>query len=233
MKQIFSALNVTTAEELEMPLWKELWYYFYNTYVNPTEYYENLGADSQTMLSVRLMILGLFIGISIAAFAAVFNKRVLGEVVRRLLKAGALSPDRALTLAELGYSGCIVGLAVKKSTSLRRVVKCREEEEYDEKLDEKRKEYAERRKNGEKLPKFKETPYRINTLTDTFYIPEDMKYMADVKFEKKGTTWLGAILTVVVLAILFVALMVALPQIFELLDDVAGSIGAKENTKIL
>ena len=233
MKQIFSALNVTTAEELEMPLWKELWYYFYNTYVNPTEYYENLGADSQTMLSVRLMILGLFIGISIAAFAAVFNKRVLGEVVRRLLKAGALSPDRALTLAELGYSGWIVGLAVKKSTSLRRVVKCREEEEYDEKLDEKRKEYAERRKNGEKLPKFKETPYRINTLTDTFYIPEDMKYMADVKFEKKGTTWLGAILTVVVLAILFVALMVALPQIFELLDDVAGSIGAKENTKIL
>lgn len=233
MKQIFLALNVTTAEELEMPLWKELWYYFYNTYVNPTEYYENLGADSQTMLSVRLMILGLFIGISIAAFAAVFNKRVLGEVVRRLLKAEALSPDRAMTLAELGYSGWIVGLAVKKSTSLRRVVKCREEEEYDEKLGEKRKEYAEHRKNGEKLPKFKEIPYRINTLTDTFYIPEDMKYMADVKFEKKGTTWLGAILTVVVLAILFVALMVALPQIFELLDDVAGSIGAKENTKIL
>ncbi len=233
MKQIFSALNVTTAEELEMPLWKELWYYFYNTYINPTEYYENLGADSSTMLSVRLMILGLFIGISIAAFAAVFNKRVLGEVVRRLLKAEALSPDRALTLAELGYSGGIVGLAVKKSTSLRRVVKCREETEYDEKLSEKRKEYAERRKNGEKLPKFKEIPYKINTLTDSFYIPEDMKYMADVKFEKKGTTWLGAILTVVVLAILFVALMVALPQIFELLDDVAGSIGAKENTKIL
>ena len=233
MKYLFFTLNATAAEEAEMPLWKELWYYFYNTYINPTEYYENLGADSRTMLSVRLMILGLFIGISIAAFAAVFNKRVLGDAVRRLLKAEALSPDRALTLAELGYSGGVIGFAVKKSTSLRRVVKCREETEYDEKLSEKRREYAERRKNGENLPKFKEIPYKINVLTDTFYIPEDMKYTAEVKFEKKGSTWLGAILTVVVLAVLFVALMVALPHIFELLDEVAGSMGASENTKIL
>ena len=233
MKNLFFALSATTAEELEMPLWKELWYYFYKTYINPSVYYENLGADSRTMLSVRLMILGLFIGIAIAAFAAVFNKRVLGGVVRRLLKADALSPDSALTLAELGYSGGIIGLAVKKSTSLRRVVKCREEEEYDEKLKEKRKEYAERKKNGDKLPKFKETPYKINTLTDAFYIPEKMKYMADVKFEKKGTTWLGAILTVVVLAVVFVALMVALPSIFELLNSIAGEIGSSENTKIL
>lgn len=233
MKNLFFALSATTAEELEMPLWKELWYYFYETYINPSVYYENLGADSRTMLSVRLMILGLFIGIAIAAFAAVFNKRVLGGVVRRLLKADALSPDSALTLAELGYSGGIIGLAVKKSTSLRRVVKCREEEEYDEKLKEKRKEYAERKKNGDKLPKFKETPYKINTLTDAFYIPEKMKYMADVKFEKKGTTWLGAILTVVVLAVVFVALMVALPSIFELLNSIAGEIGSSENTKIL
>ena len=233
MKNLFFALSATTAEELEMPLWKELWYYFYKTYINPSVYYENLGADSRTMLSVRLMILGLFIGIAIAAFAAVFNKRVLGGVVRRLLKADALSPDSALTLAELGYSGGIIGLAVKKSTSLRRVVKCREEEEYDEKLKEKRKEYAERKKNGDKLPKFKETPYKINTLTDAFYIPEKMKYMADVKFEKKGTTWLGAILTVVVLAVVFVALMVALPSIFELLNSIAGEMGSSENTKIL
>ena len=233
MKNLFFALSATTAEELGMPLWKELWYYFYETYINPSVYYENLGADSRTMLSVRLMILGLFIGIAIAAFAAVFNKRVLGGVVRRLLKADALSPDSALTLAELGYSGGIIGLAVKKSTSLRRVVKCREEEEYDEKLKEKRKEYAERKKNGDKLPKFKETPYKINTLTDAFYIPEKMKYMADVKFEKKGTTWLGAILTVVVLAVVFVALMVALPSIFELLNSIAGEIGSSENTKIL
>ena len=234
MKNLFFALSKTTAEELEMPLWKELWYYFYDTYINPSVYYENLGADSRTMMSVRLMILGLFIGISIAAFAAVFNKRVLGNIVRRLLKAEALSPDRALTLTELGYGGGgMIALAVKKSTSLRRVVKCREEMEYDQKLEEKRKEYAERKKNGEKPPKFKEISYRINTFTDAFYIPENMKYMADVKFEKKGTTWLGAILTVVVLTVLFVALMIALPSIFELLDDIAGSVGASENTKIL
>lgn len=232
---LFAALTVAETEsELEMPLWKELWQYFYNTYINPTEYYENLGADSGTMLSVRLIILGLFIGLSLAAFAAVFNKRVLGDVVRKLIAAEALSPDKALTLGELGYdTNPLIRLAVKKSTSLRRVVKCREEVAFDGETERKRREHEERRKGGEKLPKFKETAYKIDTLSDAFYIPEDMKYMADVKFEKKGTTWLGACLTVVVMAVVFVAVMVALPHIFELLDSFAAGFSSSGNDNIL
>lgn len=232
---LFSALSVAETEsELEMPLWKELWQYFYNTYINPAEYYENLGADSSTMLSVRLIIFGLFVGVSLATFASVFNKRVLGDVVRRLIAEEALSPDKALTLDELGYgSNPLIGLAVKKSTSLRRVVKCREEVAYDMETERKRREYEERRKGGEKLPKFKDTVYRIDTHTDAFYIPEDMKYMADVKFEKKGTTWLGACLTVVVMAVVFVAVMIALPHIFELLDSFAAGFEPSGNNNIL
>ncbi len=236
MKNLFfAALSVAeTDKELEMPLIEELWRYFYNTYINPSEYYENLGADSGTMLSVRLMILGLFIGVSIAVFAAVFNKRVLGDAVRRILSRDATSPDKALTLEELGYSSnFVVGLAVRKSVSLRRVVKCREEMAYDQKLEEKRSAYEERRKNGEKLPKFREFPYKINIATDGFFIPEEQRYMAERKFDKKGTTWLGAVIAVIVMAVVFVALMVALPHIFELLDDVAGSIGSSNNSKIL
>lgn len=234
-KLFFTALTVIETEsELDMPLHKELWQYFYETYINPSEYYENLGADSSTMLSVRLIIFGLFIGLSLASFAAVFNKRVLGNVVRKLLAAEALSPDRAMTLEELGYeNNPLIWLALKKSTSLRRVVKCREEVAYDQDMEKKRLEYDTRRKSGEKLPRFKETSYKIDILSDAFYIPEDMKYMADVKFEKKGTTWLGASLTVVVMAVILVALMVAMPHIFELLDSFAAGFDSSGNSKIL
>ena len=43
--------------------------------------------------------------------------------------------------------------------------------------------------------------------------------MADVKFEKKGSTWLGAIVFIVVLVIAFVALMWAMPYILSVLND--------------
>ena len=224
INHIFRALSAAQPQsELNMPLHKELWQYFYDTYINPSEYYENLGIGSETMFSVRLIIIGLVIGLSLAAFSAVFNKRILGDVVRRILGANALSAESALTLDELGYgSNLLVRLAVKKSTSLRRVVKCREEEKYDNELRIKGKEYQERRKNGEKIPRFKEIPYKINTLTDAFFIPEKMKYMADVKFEKKGSTWLGAVIATVIMAIVCIAVIILLPDIFSLLNDFAA-----------
>ena len=219
-------LLTATAEE-EMPLIKELWLYFYDTYFAPSEYYENIKVGTGTMLSIRVIILGLCIGLALAAFASVFNKRVLGGLVRKLLAEEALSPDSAKTLYELGYSkSLVIHWAVKKSTSLRRVVKCREETEFDEQIKLKREEHQKKREQDKSLPRFKETEYKVDSYSDSFYIPEDMKYMADVKFEKKGTTWLGAIVFTLVMAVVFVALTVALPHILGLVDELIGGFKA-------
>ena len=56
------------------------------------------------------------------------------------------------------------------------------------------------------------------------HIPEDMKYTSDIKFEKKGNSWAGAIIFSLIMVVVFVAILVALPHIFELLNDLAGSI---------
>lgn len=216
---------LSTTADTEKSLLRELWEYFYDTYFNPSEYYENLNVGTGTMLSVRVIILGLCIGICVAAFAAVFNKRVLGDVVRKILGMEALSPESALTLEELGFENKpIIRLAVRKSTSLRRVVKCVEEQEFDKNQAEKLKEYQQERKKNKKAPKFKEQIYKINPYADRFYIPEDMKYTADIKFEKKGNSWAGAIIFSLIMVVVFVAILVALPHIFELLNDLAGSI---------
>ena len=222
MKGIIGMLALAADEE--QPLIVELWHYFYDTYISPSEYYENLNLSSGDLFSIRIVILGLCIGLALAAFGAVFNKRVLGGVVRRLLEKQALSPGSALTLAELGYAGNpFIHLAVKRSISLRRVVKCREELEYDAEQTKKREEYDKKRAENKKMPRFKETEYKINLYEDTFFIPEEMKYTADVKFEKKGTTWLGAIVFAVIMLVVFVVLMVALPYFLNLINDFAGS----------
>lgn len=223
---IYGMLNI--AADTEKPLLNEIWDYFYNTYVDPNEYYENINMGTGTMLSLRIIILGLCIGLCAAAFAAVFNKRVLGGVVRKVLKSEAFSAESALTLEELGYeSNPFVRLAVRKSTSLRRVLKCAEEEEFEHSLAQRRKEHEQNRKENKKLPKFKESSYKINAYADRFYIPEDMKYMADVKFEKKGSTWFGAIVFSLVMVVVFVAILVALPEILSLINDIAGGVSTK------
>ena len=222
MRLFYSLLSASVEEEL--PFWKELWQYFYDTYLNPSEYYPNLDFGSGTMLSVRLIIFGLCVGMALAGFGAVFNKRVLGDVVRKILAAEALSPESAKTLEELGYeNNAFVRLAVKKSTSLRRVVKCCEEQLFDAEQNEKYKEYLRLKEQDKKTPRFRHVEYKINPYADAFYIPEQMKYMADIKFEKKGNSWLGAVIFAVIMVIVFVLMMIALPHVLGLLDSFVGT----------
>ena len=219
----------TTASESQ-PLAEELWQYFYDTYLDPYEYYEYLNLTSADLWTIRILIFGLCVGLSLAAFAAAFNKRVLGDIVRKILAKQAFSPETAVTLEELGLEGKpIAHFAIKKSTSLRRVVKCCEEESFEAEQDKREREYKENRKKDKSLPKFKPSKYKINPYADTLYIPEKDRYMADVKFEKRGTTWIGACVFSIVMAVVFVGLMVALPQILSLMNEFAGAFGNSPN----
>lgn len=221
----------------QQSLWSALWQYFKETLWNPPdEYYEHINVGSNSFLSVRLIILGLCIGLSLAAFAAVFNKRVLGELVRRVLKAQALSPDDAKTLDELGYGDSYFAhLAVRRSTTVRRVVKCREEQAFIAEQNELRERHNERRKSDKSLRAFKESSYKINTFTDRFYIPEELRYTAEFKFEKKGSTWLGAIIFTVIMAVLFVVALLYLPQILGMINSIVGTFKgiAESNSNVL
>jgi hypothetical protein len=223
MNMLFYVLSaLPTGEEPPRSLFERIWLYFRGSSV----FYPSLGMDDYDVMTARFVAVGLFVGVAIAVFMTVFNKRVLGDIVRGFIKKGAFSPDTALTLDQMGLADSFVArFVVKRSTSLRRVVKCREEERHIASLDVRRTEYENRRKNGEKLPKFKEVEYKVNVLSDSFYIPEDMKHMAEVKFDKKGTTWIGAAVITVIAALISAALVAFMPQIFELIDGLVKTLG--------
>ncbi len=223
---IMNAWYVALSSAEEPSVLAELWQYFYNTYINPSEYYEHLNLGAGGLWSIRIIILGICIGIVAAAFSAVFTKRVLGNIVRTVLAENALSTDTALTLEEMGLEGSLVArIAVRKNVSVRRVVKCVEEQEFIESQNQARKEYNEKRENDKSLPRFKESEYKVNPYADRFYIPEKMKYMADIKFDKVGSTWFSAIMMIVVMIVVFIAIIVALPYILSLVNDIVGSFG--------
>ena len=60
-----------------------------------------------------------------------------------------------------------------------------------------------------------------------------MKYMADIKFEKKGNTWFSAVFSVIVLLIAMIALLLALPYILNILNDFVGVLNPSDKSNIL
>ena len=206
-------------------LWRELWDHFYETYFAPENvYYPNLNMNADSVAMIRNIVIGLMIGVIIASFAVIIDKRVLGAFVRKLLSEECLSPESAKRLCDLGFDKkYVIKNGVRRGTNLRAVVKCREEEEYNEQMARQKALYEERRREDSSLPPFVDVPYRVDADADHFYIPEEKKYAADLRFEKKGTTWLIFAMIILVSFILLVAFIFLLPEMLEFLDSLVGS----------
>ena len=206
----------------EQPLIEELWEYFVDTYVNNDTVYENLNFGG--LFSVQTLVIGIFIGLAVAAFAAVINKQINGAFVARLIDSGCLSPESAKTLPELDSADKLtIRYGLSRGVNLRRVVRCREEEEDIAECRKKEAEYAEMRLSNPKLPKnFTPKPFKVAPDLHHFYIPEDMRITAEIKFSRKGNSIWSAVLWSAVILVALVALIVFLPNILNLLDEFLG-----------
>lgn len=210
--------------------WENVW-----NYLTDNGTYDHLNMNGNALISVRLIIVGLFIGVGVAAFVSVFNKRILGGFVRKLLREECLSAESGKTLPELGYADKLsVRNGLRRGVTLRRVVRCREEEEHLARMAELEASCEERRRSDPSLPsKFSPEPFRVDPDRHHFYIPEELRYKADVKFEQKGTTWGGAVVCVILLAIGLVAVLLVFPKILELIDDLIGAFRSIGSDRVL
>lgn len=209
----------------DVSLWQILWQYFVDLFIYPENIVlENLNMSLDTMVKVRNIIVGLFVGVIIASLMALHTKNVLGAFVRKLLRDEVFSADKAVRLASTGYvTNFSIRNALKRGRTLRCVVSCREEEEHQRAMDEARLEYEKKKSEGEELPAFVPTTYVPDPDADHFYIPEEKKYQAEMRFENRGTNWLVFVGVIILTFVLFCALMLVIPEILELIDSLAGS----------
>ena len=157
MKLGFLGALAAAAEE-DLPLWQAIGAFFYDCFFGDLTYYENLDMGTGTLLSARLIVVGIFLGFAAGFFVTAYNKQVLGGFVRKLLGSECLSPETGKTLPELDYAAKLsIRRAVRRSVSLRRVVRCREEEAF----------YAEQ----EEKATGKRAEFRVDPDNHHFYIP--------------------------------------------------------------
>lgn len=149
--------------------------------------YQNFTFDAASRTMARNAIVALCIGIVLASLYAAYQRGVVGKPVRALLRAEALSPEAAKTLAELSLDrNPFVVFEVERNRVLKGLIRTVEGRE------------------GEAM---------------RYYIPEELKYRADVRFEAKGNGVFALILTAVVATGLAIALIALLPTFLTIIDN--------------
>ena len=181
----------------------ELISYFRETYFSIRfGAYDNFSVTEQTANIVNKIIPALIIGIIIAAIATVYCRRVVGQFVRTLIEKEALSPESGVTLFDTGaFRSTVVRRELCRGAFLKKVVRCREEEAF----------IAE---------KGSDTSYQIDFTRDHFYIPEELKDRAEIRFNPKGSSWLTVVLTAVLTPIVVGLICRFLPNILQFADSI-------------
>ena len=189
--------------------------------------YENLSLGADANKNAQTIVLALMIGIILAAAVSAYTRTKSGKFVRALLHQQIHTPEDAKSLLELGFfRSSFLRRELSRGTNLRRVVRCREEEEYN---------LAEASQNGtendtteaENLTTSSKKPYRMDFLTAHFYIPEELRYRADVRFDVKGSGWLSFVITAVVTVIFAALVCYFLPDIVQLIDNIISMTAPK------
>lgn len=200
---------------------EELWEYFNQKYFAvDMPYTENFTVKSNSLFSLRLLIIGITIGLVIASVLSVYNKRYIGSFIRRLISEGCLGPENAKTLEELGFLKNIgVRSTIKSNGSMSRWARCREEDEYVEKLKLAKAEFDEKYKDDPNPPKFNEPDFKRDCNTMHFYLPAEKKYAAEVKFDATGAKWGSVILVAIVSIIICVFICYMLPDAIKMVDN--------------
>ena len=214
-------LTVTAANVYAEPsLWEELWAYFRDTYFSAVDgRYQNLRFGSG-VVTMGGIILGLFVGVVIAAGIVCYDKNRLGAFVRAITREQCLWPEKAKTLHELGFArNGAVKHSLRSQNHLGRIVRCVERDRYEAEVEAARAAHVEQNGSDEG---FFMPPYRINFEEDHFYIPDEEHYRAEIRYDNKGSSW-RAFLLVLVIAIVGAAfLFFLLPEMLQLVDNLLG-----------
>ena len=223
-------LNRFLSSSGDPSLFAELWAYLEDRYFSiDAGRYEHINLGTGSLLSMQGMILGLFVGIIIAAGVACYDKNRLGAFVRALVKEQCLWPEKAKTLYDLGFmknSG--VKASLRSPNQLGKIVHCVEKEAYEKQVEEARAAYVAEHGNDKD---FFMPAYRINFDNDHFYIPDEEHYRAEIRYENQGSGWRAFVLVVLV-AIMGAALVCfLLPDMLQLVDNLIGILS--ENDRYL
>ncbi len=161
--------------------------------------------------SFALIMWAMVLGIVLACLLALYEKRVIGGFVRKLLRAEAFSPESARTLAELGYAkNPFVRAALHGKTALSALVYMPGEDPQISGDSEEGTLHA--------MPAIRSSR-DVRAPDARFYIPEPLRHRAQIRFEQHGTHWMAVVAAAVLFSALAAFLIWAMPRVANFLSS--------------
>lgn len=209
---------LTIPEEDQMTLFEELWEYFEGKYFSvDLGRYEHISVGSGSLITLRNIVLGICIGIIIASAMMAYEKKKKGALVRKIIKNQCLWPEKAQTLAELGFENSYaIKRDLRRTTALSKVVRCVEREAHNQDVEAMRLALIEKNGNDDG---FTPPPFIIDLDTAHFYIPDEEHYAADIRYDQKGFGWRSFLLVIIVSILLAALVCFLLPEMLQLVDN--------------
>lgn len=177
-------------------------------------YYHNFSVDSPT-LSLTVIMWGICIGLAVGAVVFSFAKHRASKLIKKLTELECNSCDTAKTLDDLQIKPTRTLVAkLRDDEPLRKYVKianadeCRIEEYKDTFLN---KVYRFFRKE--------DIPATYDLEKALLYIPDEVKYTAQTRYESKGSPIISSIIVCVIFALVGLGLTYFMPMLLELLDS--------------
>lgn len=166
------------------------------------------------LMSLEVIVWCLCGGLILGALGSYFTRRDASLLIHKMIGDEIFTPDRALTLEEAGLAANLpLRLSLRTGKPLRRLLTCVNEEEFPKK----KCSFARRFFTGE--GEIVQTDFK----TARFYLPEEMKYRAETRYNVKNVTPLDLLLSVIILiAAGFVAIYAA-PKLVEFLGGFLSS----------
>jgi hypothetical protein len=164
------------------------------------EAYEYIPVNENTAGNIRSLVLGFMFGFLAAALFIYLQKRSLGSFVGQLLKEDCLTPASAKTPLALGCNrSTLLRSEWKRRGAITRYVHCVEEEGASD-----------------------ESNQKMDFSNMHFYIPEDKRYTAEVRYERRGSKLRSLLLVMVATVALATVACIFLPVLLRWADWLIG-----------
>lgn len=185
-------------------------------------HYENFDFDINSG-SLSIIIWGMCIGILIGVLGSIVCRIYSSRIIKSLIKEGATDESSAKTLAELGLGKqWMVRRMLRAESSLRRSVLIANEAEFKPKA------------SGLKVfwyEKFlrDEIPVKLDYAAAKFYLPEEKRISAELRYKSEGHPILSFIIAAVgLIAAAFFASAV-IPELLQMLDNFITTVKPESN----
>ena len=169
----------------------------YDFFYELTHLYDNVEYQSFNFSpnTLRIIILFGWIGMILALIGSFYSNFYLGSFVKRLIDAGADSPENAKTLYEIGIENKpLLERSLREGSVLRKTV-C----------------VANIDNNGINMSD-------VNSAAEKYYIPAEAQDMAKRRFKVKGNGVVSLIISIIAISIILLLLLIFGPWILGIAD---------------